>query len=836
MNLNLIAFTVLFFVLSFPREAFAFSFSNLFGNKDTKSQKQEVEPYHDDGTSKSSDKEVSFTVLVYANGESSNGIPFQLTKRQCDEAGSKSDKAEASLSLNDILCPTGFVALSEWSRRRQDQERKLWDPEVVHIENENPPAGFTCALYNSCGRPIRTCNDLISTYTKNDLQVYETAKLSGDINTDCNTNGLVDATSASRNMIWTVPIAKDKSLRLFMWPTYRIGHVYTLRNIAEEEPGSFSDTSQNPITLTTIYMQPKVFRIGNFITQEESQYLITKHNDTTQPLLQRSTTGTREHSKVSDKRSSDTAFDTSSHIALRLKKRGFRVAGIPHYDEQLADGIQMLRYNVSNAYVTHYDWMSPTSMPRVPAGYRYDPSAAVEASTSGRTGTYLHDFDSSSQGTNRFATIFIYLNEMEEGQGGETIFPHAPPDLTTSEESEPIHMHNSANNEMKQELFETLSAQGLAEQFPIDSWQLSMAAECKTSRTVRPGARQALLFYSQLADGHLDKASEHGGCPVISGQKWAANLWIWNGIRSGYPHDKHDYLGDTAWSRNMHGMVTGHSSSLINAKSGKAAMGADRGKQQSKQKPAVTQRKVEKPIALTIGLSTELSRDVDKKGNKWVYELYWMSKYWGKFNSKPFMFNSFAGHQWTIRRRTRDSSAVHAEQEQDEEQEQGGDIVYIYTCSDEETQKFELTYDHIKAASAEQLDSPVRQSLPRVQHKGTERLETQAHEEHAAISVHSGRRQLTEEEELRKQAIMRATGQLDKFKQKVTTQSSRHRDPRVETTHKRTIGHIGGRNKNPDGSVRNPTDPARQPRNRAVLPGSKVYTQIAKDQWDRAEL
>lgn len=25
----------------------------------------------------------------------------------------------------------------------------------------------------------------------------------------------------------------------------------------------------------------------------------------------------------------------------------------------------------------------------------------------------------------------------------------------------------------------------------------------------------------------------HGGCPVLSGTKWAANLWVWNGVRYG---------------------------------------------------------------------------------------------------------------------------------------------------------------------------------------------------------------------------------------------------------------------------------------------------------------
>lgn len=29
------------------------------------------------------------------------------------------------------------------------------------------------------------------------------------------------------------------------------------------------------------------------------------------------------------------------------------------------------------------------------------------------------------------------------------------------------------------------------------------------------------------------QAVEHGACPVIDGQKWAANLWVWNGPRYG---------------------------------------------------------------------------------------------------------------------------------------------------------------------------------------------------------------------------------------------------------------------------------------------------------------
>ncbi len=36
----------------------------------------------------------------------------------------------------------------------------------------------------------------------------------------------------------------------------------------------------------------------------------------------------------------------------------------------------------------------------------------------------------------------------------------------------------------------------------------------------------AVLFYSFHANGTMDPASMHTGCPVIKGIKWAAPIWI----------------------------------------------------------------------------------------------------------------------------------------------------------------------------------------------------------------------------------------------------------------------------------------------------------------------
>lgn len=83
--------------------------------------------------------------------------------------------------------------------------------------------------------------------------------------------------------------------------------------------------------------------------------------------------------------------------------------GFDQYLEEHADGLQILRYNTSTSYRTHYDYM--------------DGNDALE-----------HDFDSARRGGNRFATILLYMTDMEAGAGGETVFTDAwPQDLPDSE-------------------------------------------------------------------------------------------------------------------------------------------------------------------------------------------------------------------------------------------------------------------------------------------------------------------------------------------------------------------------------------------------------------------
>jgi prolyl 4-hydroxylase len=86
-----------------------------------------------------------------------------------------------------------------------------------------------------------------------------------------------------------------------------------------------------------------------------------------------------------------------------------------------------------------------------------------------------HDWGVRNRPQSRFITLLLYLNEPVAG--GETAFP-------------------KANN--------------------------------GTGIKVHAGKGNAVMFYSLLEDGNGDDLSLHASLPVLQGEKWLANFWVWD--------------------------------------------------------------------------------------------------------------------------------------------------------------------------------------------------------------------------------------------------------------------------------------------------------------------
>lgn len=353
--------------------------------------------------------------------------------------------------------------------------------------------------------------------------------------------------------------------RVFMFAPSHVGEIFELPHVI-----SFGE----PVSLEVLSLSPRVFDIKNFYSRDESAEIVKKAIAETSDShrIKRSSTGASGYN-VNSRRTSENGFDTHGRVAMEVKRRCFDVLGFDEYYESMADGLQVLRYNKTTAYVPHLDWID-------------DPGRRQE-----------HNFDSAGTGSNRFGTILLYMSDLGEKDGGETVFA----------EGWPVGQPEAERKSFKDALRE-LRDSGDANFLAKGSWEEDMVAKCRSRLAIRPHSSRAVLFYSQHPNGEPDQASLHGGCPVLGGTKWAANLWVWNAPRGGYP-------------------------------------GSPKNEHVVKQNLAKGKKEDEHPNKKQATFSNQGTDNRFKNA-----ELYFQDTFWGKlgFGDPPLSVNTYEGHQWNV--------------------------------------------------------------------------------------------------------------------------------------------------------------------------------------------
>ena len=210
-------------------------------------------------------------------------------------------------------------------------------------------------------------------------------------NKDCDDSTATPDSCRRELHLYAVPAG-----RMFMFAASQINDIISLPHVTGADPSQ-------PVYLQVLSTSPRVFELFNFLGRNESADLvkIALQEQRDSHRIKRSSTGAQGYA-INAHRTSESGYDTSSPTALAIKRRCFETLGFDVYMEEHADGLQVLRYNTSTSYRTHLDYM--------------DGSDALE-----------HDYDSAHKGGNRFATILLYMTDMEPGAGGETVFTKAWP-------------------------------------------------------------------------------------------------------------------------------------------------------------------------------------------------------------------------------------------------------------------------------------------------------------------------------------------------------------------------------------------------------------------------
>ncbi|QDZ22963.1 prolyl 4-hydroxylase [Chloropicon primus] len=233
--------------------------------------------------------------------------------------------------------------------------------------------------------------------------------------------------------------------------------------------------TSNETWLEVLSWSPRAFVVHNWLTDREADHMIELARDN---LDRSAVSGDSGKTVTIDKRRTSWSASLGRYHTKVIGSVQEKVALLVGYPAIHGETLKVLRYNPTEKYTPHLD---------------------------------AYDRERLNGAPNRALTILMYLSEVEAG--GETNFPAGKlhPDF------------DSKYSERKSQ--ETRCDGALAYQ---RLWaQYIKGVRMKKDNSIKPKKGDALVFWDlDPACVYKDMASLHEGCPVISGEKWSATIWV----------------------------------------------------------------------------------------------------------------------------------------------------------------------------------------------------------------------------------------------------------------------------------------------------------------------
>jgi len=218
------------------------------------------------------------------------------------------------------------------------------------------------------------------------------------------------------------------------------------------------------IASTGTHSSTRLWRVQNILTVDECAEII----DWADGMTRQSNVSFLSSQEAKSVRTSRTAFVSKEimmthHVFISLRTKLSKIIQLPlliHNVKKLE--IQVVRYTKGQRFEVHHD-----------AGPLYP----------------------------RLFSMFIYLNSVSLGVGGETCFPRL----------KKLKIKKTKNQK---------------EEETIRSGQCKYSKEDEPGICVQPVVGQSLLWYNLLEDGNVNSEMVHEACPLHEQEKWGLNVWF----------------------------------------------------------------------------------------------------------------------------------------------------------------------------------------------------------------------------------------------------------------------------------------------------------------------